>query len=181
MTQTTETPAPKPSRLRRIDEATRCLEHMIAGGLLIVAVVVILVDILLRAAFSYALPWAGEATRYAIIWLVFVAGGIGARDGAHISIDFLAEIVPRRLAIHIARIAALLSAFTCALLAWFGFDLTLQMRTFGQTSPSLEWPMWIIYMSVPIGCALMSVRFLQSVFDVAARDDARGKVALSAA
>jgi C4-dicarboxylate transporter DctQ subunit len=55
------------------------------------------------------------------------------------------------------------------------------MRTFGQTSPSLEWPMWIIYMSVPIGCALMSVRFLQSVFDVAARDDARGKVALSAA
>lgn len=169
------------SLLRRLDDATRRMEHAIAGGLLVAAVLIVLVDIVLRALVSYALPWAGEATRYAIIWLVFIAGSIGARNGAHISIDFLAETLPRRWAVRIARVAAILSSFTCALLTWFGADLAMQMRNFGQTSPSLEWPMWIIYLSVPFGAALMSVRFLQSAFDVSATDDARRKVALSAA
>lgn len=169
------------SILRQVDEWTRRLEHIIAGGLLVLAVCIILVDVLLRAAISYALPWAGEATRYAIIWLVFIAGSIGARQGAHISIDFLSETLPRRSAVTIGRVAALLSSFTCALLTWFGVSLVLQMRAFGQTSPSLEWPMWIIYISVPLGAALMSLRFLQSAFEVGARDDDRSKVALSAA
>lgn len=172
---------PGKSLLRRLDDATRRMEHAIAGGLLVTAVLIVLVDIMLRALVFYALPWAGEATRYAIIWLVFIAGSIGARNGAHISIDFLSETLPRRVAVHIARVAAILSSFTCALLTWFGLELTMQMRNFGQTSPSLEWPMWIIYISVPFGAALMSVRFMQSAFEVSAKDDARSKVALSAA
>lgn len=166
---------------RRIDQAVSRIERLLAGGLLLVAVAIILVDILLRATMAHALPWAGEATRYAIIWLVFIASGIGARHGAHISIDFLAETVSRRVARHIARLGAAVSAFTCILLTVFGVQLTTQMRAFGQTSPSLEWPMWIIYLSVPVGAALMTLRFVQSAFEVSDTEDARSKVALSAA
>lgn len=166
---------------RRIDDLLTRIERLAAGGLLLVAVAIILVDILLRTAFSHALPWAGEATRYAIVWLVFVASGIGARQGAHISIDFVAEIVSPRAAMVIARVAAMLSAFTCVLLTVVGVQLTAQMRAFGQTSPSLEWPMWIIYLSVPVGAGLMALRFTQSAIDVSDKDAARSKVALSAA
>ncbi|SIS64295.1 C4-dicarboxylate transporter, DctQ subunit [Roseivivax lentus] len=166
---------------RRVDGAVTRIERLLAGGLLLLAVAIILVDILLRATIAYALPWAGEATRYAIIWLVFIASGIGARHGAHISIDFLAEMASRKVAIQIARTGAVISAGTCILLTVFGVQLTTQMRAFGQTSPSLEWPMWIIYLSVPIGAALMALRFTQSAFELSDTEEARSKVALSAA
>lgn len=181
MTETSETPALKQTLIRRIDKIMRHCEHLIAGGLLIFAVMVIIIDIILRATVSYAIPWAGEATRYAIIWLVFVAGSIGARNGAHISIDFLAETLSPRAAVRIARTGAAVSAFTCIFLTWFGVQLALQMRAFGQTSPSLEWPMWIIYLSVPIGTTLMGLRFLQSALDISEKKNARNTVALSAA
>ncbi len=166
---------------QRVDSAVTRAERLLAGGLLLLAVAIILVDILLRATVAYALPWAGEATRYAIIWLVFIASGIGARHGAHISIDFLAEMASPKMALNIARAGAVISAGTCILLTIFGVQLTTQMRAFGQTSPSLEWPMWIIYLSVPVGAALMTLRFAQSAFELSDTEEARSKVALSAA
>ena len=31
----------------------------------------------------------------------------------------------------------------------------------GQISPDLEWPMWVIYLCIPLGSSLMCYRFLQ--------------------
>jgi C4-dicarboxylate transporter DctQ subunit len=31
----------------------------------------------------------------------------------------------------------------------------------GQVSPDLEWPMWVVYLCIPLGSALMCYRFLQ--------------------
>jgi C4-dicarboxylate transporter, DctQ subunit len=164
----------------KFDQGLSWVERTIAAVLLLLSVALIVCDVVLRAGFSYALSWAGEATRYAIIWLVFVAGSIGARSSAHISIDFLAETLPPRLAHRVAQLAAIISSVTCGLVAWFGWSLVIQMQKFGQISPSLEWPMWVIYLSVPMGAALMSLRFLQSAVSVDLVA-ARAQTALSAA
>jgi len=31
----------------------------------------------------------------------------------------------------------------------------------GQVSPDLEWPMWTVYLCIPLGSSLMCYRFLQ--------------------
>jgi C4-dicarboxylate transporter, DctQ subunit len=164
----------------KIDRGLSWCEKMMAATLLLVSVGLIVGDVVLRAGFSYALSWAGEATRFAIIWLVFIAGSIGARSSAHISIDFLAETLPPRMAYRVAQSAAVISSLTSGLVAWFGLSLAVQMQKFGQVSPSLEMPMWVIYLSVPVGAALMSLRFLQSAVSVNLAA-ARTQTALSAA
>lgn len=166
--------------LAKVDRVVMRLERGLAAALMLMSVALIVVDVTLRAGFSVALSWAGEATRYSIIWLVFIAGSIGARSSTHISIDFLAETLPPRAARRVAQAAALIASFTSALLAWFGWELVVQMRSFGQVSPSLEWPMWVIYLAVPLGSALMSLRFLQSALS-ADPDARRTQIAHSAA
>jgi C4-dicarboxylate transporter DctQ subunit len=37
------------------------------------------------------------------------------------------------------------------------------VRAGGQISPDLEMPMWIIYLAVPLGSALMCFRFIQAL------------------
>ena len=147
-----------------IDAALTFLERTTVALLLLVAVVILVADVALRAFFGLALAWAAELTRYAIVWLVFIGGAIGARSGAHISIDVLGAVLPPRMAHRLAQFAALIAAGTTAMLAWYGWTLVSQMKQFGQTSASLEWPMWVVYLAIPTGCTLMSVRFIQNAF-----------------
>lgn len=157
--------------LYRIDATLTFMERTTVALLLLVAVGILVADVALRAFFGVALAWAAELTRYAIVWLVFIGGAIGARSGAHISIDLLGTILPARAAHRLVQVAAMIAAGTTAMIAWYGWTLVGQMRQFGQTSASLEWPMWVVYLAIPIGCGLMTLRFIQNA--VFLSEDAR--------
>ena len=144
------------------DRVLNVVEGVLLVSLLIVSVAVLVADIALRTFLNDALPWAAEATRYAIVWMVFIGGSTAARKGAHISIDALSEALPPAPGAWIARAALLVSAASTAALAWFSWALVDQMMAFNQRSPSLEMPMWIVYLALPIGFALMTFRFLQA-------------------
>ena len=51
-------------------------------------------QVVLRYGFANSLPWIDELSRYAFIWLVFIAGALVARQGAHTAIDLIDEIAP---------------------------------------------------------------------------------------
>ena len=54
------------------------------------------------------------------------------------------------------------------------------MAQFNQHSPSLRWPMWAIYLAVPIGFGLMSLRFLQHLLFLSV-DERRRSIAETSA
>jgi C4-dicarboxylate transporter DctQ subunit len=49
------------------------------------------------------------------------------------------------------------------IIAFFGVRWVIFIYGTGQISPDLEWPMWIIYLAIPLGSGLMSYRFYQSL------------------
>ncbi|MFV0243725.1 MAG: TRAP transporter small permease [Qingshengfaniella sp.] len=147
--------------LKGLDRALGAVEASILITGLVLSIVVLIADIVLRIFANMALPWAAEATRYAIVWMVFIGGGPAARKGAHISIDALSEALPAPLGERLARLVLSLSAIGCGVLAWTSWTLVRQMMLFNQRSPSLEWPMWMVYLALPIGFGLMTLRFAQ--------------------
>lgn len=144
-----------------LDTCVTWLEKFAVVVLLFVSAGVLVADIALRTVISVSLAWAPEMTRYAIVWLVFIGGSLAARGGAHISIDVLSEVMPRKAAVGVLQLAAVIAAGTCVAVAIYGVYLVNQMYGFRQTSPSLQWPMWAVYLAVPIGFGLMAVRFIQ--------------------
>ncbi len=144
-----------------IDRSLTFVERLIVIVLLFVSAAILVLDIVWRTVGSTSIAWAPELTRYAIVWLVFIGGSMGARNGAHISIDVLGELLPARVMRRFIQCAMLISAATSLAMAYFGFTLVRQMYGFGQTSPSLLWPMWAVYLAVPVGFGLMAVRFTQ--------------------
>jgi len=55
----------------------------------------------------------------------------------------------------------LCGALFTGIVAVFGGSFVGQMYATGQQSNDLEWPMWIIYLTLPVGSGLMCFRFLQ--------------------
>ena len=56
-------------------------------------------------------------------------------------------------------------AFT-GFMAVYGWELTMKFKKMGQLSPSLMLPVYLIYLSIPLGGALMTIRFFQRFLQI---------------
>ncbi len=110
------------------------------------------------------LTWAQEACIYLFVWMAKFGAAYGVRAGIHVGVDILVERLSppnRRIITIIAMSGGVL--FT-AIVAWIGADFVYHVRHGGQTSPDLEIQMWLIYLAVPLGSALMCFRFVQALY-----------------
>ncbi|GHC09505.1 C4-dicarboxylate transporter DctQ subunit [Gemmobacter caeni] len=117
-----------------------------------------------KAINSIKLTWAQEACIYLFVWMAKFGAAYGVRQGIHVGVDILVERLEgntRKLITIIAMSGGIL--FT-AIISWIGTDFVYHVYHGGQTSPDLEIKMWLIYLAVPLGSALMCFRFIQALY-----------------
>ncbi|WP_054635930.1 TRAP transporter small permease [Thalassobacillus sp. C254] len=97
------------------------------------------------------------------IWQVWMGASLGIRRQEHVRIDVFVNKFPP-----MARVVMDITA----LLVWFGFAMFLAIQgtiyingifESGQRSPSLEVPMWVPYLAIPLAGLLMGVRLVQQI------------------
>lgn len=141
----------------RIVERTFIAVVLIAMSLLYFGNVVIRY---FSSEFASELAWIDEATLFGLAWLVFVGFGLALERRRHIAmtalLDKMQESTARRL--HIA--INLIGLVFCLIFTKLGFDLALFILQSGQISPTLGTTMLWLYAPLPIGFALLSLRYL---------------------
>ena len=147
------------------------LEEWLIAALMAAATVVIFLSILHReslradALWEYSrhihFSWAQELCIYLFIWMAKFGAAYGVRTGIHIGVDVLVANVGATAQRRLISAALSLGAVFTAVIAAVGTRWVLFIRDTGQVSPDLEWPMWIVYLCIPLGSALMCYRFLQ--------------------
>jgi TRAP-type C4-dicarboxylate transport system permease small subunit len=135
---------------------------LVLGTLSVTAV--LFINIILRFVFKSGLVWADEFARYVIIWIVMGGAGAAVRRNAHLRITTILDVTrneafKRRVNIMVTILSMVFSIF---LLIW-GSRLTHSMIINRQSSPAMEIPLWWIYISIPLGGLLMTIRYAQSL------------------
>jgi C4-dicarboxylate transporter DctM subunit len=110
---------------------------------------------------SLDVSWAQELCIYMFIWMAKFGAAYGVRTGIHVGVDVLVNLLPPKNRKSVIMFAILCGAFFTAVIAIFGVVFVAGMWNTGQQSNDLEAPMWIIYLAIPLGSALMCFRFLQ--------------------
>lgn len=116
-----------------------------------------------KAVNGLKMTWAQEACIYLFVWMAKFGAAYGVRTGIHVGVDILAERLEGAARKTITTIAMSGGVIFTAIITWIGTDFVWHVRAGGQTSPDLEMPMWIIYLAVPLGSALMCFRFIQAL------------------
>ena len=120
---------------------------------------------ILRAVYSWLasldLSWAQELCIYMFIWMAKFGAAYGVRTGIHVGVDVLVNMLKPHYRKRVILFAVCCGAFFTGVIAAFGLTFVSQMYDTGQQSNDLEAPMWIIYLAIPLGSALMCFRFLQ--------------------
>lgn len=127
-------------------------------------IVIIFLQVFFRFVVKASLPWSEELARYIMAWAAFIGASIAAKEGAHIGIDVIVSRFPKGLNKYTKIFAFLISALFSVLLIYLAILIIQFLMKTGQKSPAMRIPIWIAYLSVPIGSVLMSIRFLQSAY-----------------
>jgi len=111
--------------------------------------IAVLVQVFGRYVFNYSIGWAAESATFAQIWMVLLAAGLAMRRRLHVGVDALAAMFP----LPVMRALTLLIGLACAWFLWQAVTGSFAMIRIGriQTSPAIGLPMWIPYLSLPIG------------------------------
>ena len=158
------------AKFTKFDEILTRLEEFLLGILLTTASLVLFANVVARYVFNWGFPWAEELVRYEIIWMVFLGGSVAARQGLHIGVDILVRFAPVPLRKPINILINAISLAFCALIVYYGSSLISQTRMFGQVSPALQVPMWMVQTAIPLGAGLMALRFSQQIWHHLAGD-----------
>ena len=149
------------------------LELYLTGILVALATGFSFYQVVMRYVLNKAPEWAEESIMYLIIWSIFIISSKLIRDDAHVGATFFIDSMPAKVKriVHIA-----INLFTisfCALVIVYGFQIVGFAYSMDERSTTkLLFPMWIAYLSVPVGSCLMLLSFLRRLYLLCFRPDA---------
>lgn len=167
----THTKSALPGILGKIDTGISHVEGVIlAMGVLLMAVNTI-ANVVGRFVFGESLHFAEEVNRILIIMITFAGIGYAARHGRHIRMSALYDAFPVEIRRYLMVVIAF---FTCAVmlfLAWFAVGYIQSMYNTGRVLPTLGFPIYMIYLWVPIGFMVTAIQyFMTGIKNLTSRD-----------
>lgn len=143
--------------MKKFFDGLKKAEEVLLVILMIVMCVIIFVATVARFSGLFIIPWAEELARYCMIWIIFLGIGVAACNGEHFCVEALELFCSKKILNIIYVINSLLVLGFCVFASYYGFAILKTQMASGQITPSLRWPMWMMYLAIPLGLILMAV------------------------
>ena len=137
--------------------------------LVLIAVVEMVQVIIRNVPWIPALTWAEEFCRFMWIWSVFISLPYTIRRGSMLRVSVLLDVLPQTPKKIINLFVDLVTISAMALLAYYAVGVITKIQASGETSPAMQWPMWIVYIFMMVGFILGALRGIQ-MFIIHIRD-----------
>ncbi|WP_055661480.1 TRAP transporter small permease [Roseibium aggregatum] len=112
--------------------------------------------------FASQFAWVEEAVRLMSLFLTFLAVGLALDRGRHAGIHTWRDGIAEATGLPLRRIIDAVGLLFCLYLIWLSYQMTAFVFGTGQRSPTLNIPVFWIYLAPTIGFALMGLRFALS-------------------
>ena len=116
-----------------------------------------------RYVLNDSLAWTEEIARYGLMWVVFVGGAMVTRRNSHIAVELISNVMkPGPLRASLLAFVYVVKLAFIGLLAYL--SVTILDRMTIQRMTVFDLPMSYVYAGVALGCFLMLVRQVQTLW-----------------
>ena len=148
------------------------LEEGLLALLLAVMVAITFMQVIARYIFNYSFVWALELTTVLFAWLIFLGMSYGVRVGSHIGVDALVKSLGPRASRVVGSIAAALCIVYAVIVTVGGYQYVKKMYDVGILMQDIPIEQWIPRIILPLGFALLALRFVQVLYRLLAGKEA---------
>lgn len=144
----------------------------IATGLALTATSVMLIEAFSRGFLNHSYFWAEELVRFLMIWAFFMSLGAAGRSGHHIRTELIVEMLPRSWQRTANGLASLVGIGFSVILFAASVPQVHRYYTMGmQTESTLDLPMWLLFLAMPLGALLLGGYFVGCLIRVLRNHD----------
>ena len=133
-------------------------EELLLALLLTTMIVLAGGQILLRNLFDSGIAWAEPLLRLLVLWVGMLGAMLATREDKHIRIDIVSRYLPPHRKGLSNRITSAVSALVCTLLAYHSGRFVYFEWQDG-TEAFNGMPAWLAELVLPVGFAIMALRF----------------------
>ena len=130
--------------------------------------VLVFANVLMRYVFNQSIFWVEEFTQIQMIWVAYLGAGLALREGRHVAVDMLQDLLPAPLRKVVRGFIAL--AMALFLITLFVLGLQIAEFTWEQETPAMGLPAGLPYLGIPIGAAAMLLHLLMFWRQFVSRD-----------
>ena len=142
------------------------LEEGVITFLLAAMTVITFAQVIARYVFNYSFVWALELTSILFAWLIFIGMSYGVRTGSHIAMDAAVRLLGPRISRFVTIIATLLCIAYSGIIFVGSWNYVSLIYEIGNYAQDLPIPIWIPRLALPVGFALLTIRFCQILYRV---------------
>ena len=117
--------------------------------------IMVFTQVVLRYGFDSNIYWSEEFSRYSMIWIAFLGSAIGIKHNEHTRIDFFVKLLPAKAQLAMEVINRLICIFFVAFITYS--SITMLENTFKLKTPSLQIPVGLVHLALPITGVVMIV------------------------
>ena len=129
------------------------------AGLLLALIGLAAYQVLARNLFDSGLTWGDGFVRTAVLWVTVIGALVASRTDDHIRMDVITRYLPNGALRWVQRIIALFTAAVCLLFAYYAVEF-IKFEYEDGTLAFGEVPAWVCELVMPVGFALMGVRYI---------------------
>lgn len=144
--------------MKKIVNIYNRIEELFLVAILATITLTCFVQVIMRYVFNAALPWVEEFCMLLMIWSSWVGISIGERMGAHIKVTILTDRLPFRVAHLLNIISDIIVIALCVATAYWGVKMAVMFKNSMYSSIPVSYS--AAYMSIPVGCTLMTLRLM---------------------
>jgi TRAP-type C4-dicarboxylate transport system permease small subunit len=151
--------------LKLINWLNENFEKFMVALLFIIFSGIMILNVIMRFIFQNALSWASELVLVLFIWFVWFAVSYAFKERSHIRVTALISLLPEKIQNILSIIVDVFILVFFLMLIKSGIDLIGHFSVQGKTSLIIKYPMWIYYLSAPVGMALSIFRIIQNGYN----------------
>jgi len=146
--------------LQRIYDIIDRIENLTLVWTILGLALIGFIQVISRYLFNYSFTWFEELGRYLGVLIAFLGASLGVKTGTHFTMDLIVSHLKHPWQQLTKLFTACLSALFFFVVAWYSWHLVARMHGYGTTSPTMQIPMYVAYLPVPVFSGFMGIRFL---------------------
>jgi len=149
-------------RMHRVVTWIDRLENTVLVWTILGLALVGFVQVFSRYLFNYSFTWYEELGRYLGVFVAFLGAAIGVKKGSHFTMDLLVANLPPPWQQLLRFCTCSLSGSFFLLVTWYSLKIVYRMHGYATTSPTMEIPMYLAYLPIPVFSLIMGLHFFHA-------------------
>ena len=135
-------------------------EDYVSAVAMVMMVSILFAQVFTRYVLQGSITWAEELSRFAFLWMMFLASSLAARHRSHIRVTAPILVLPKKMRLWVIVFADIVWIIFNVVVTYHSIAMVKNAFRFIYFSPSLNLNMAYMFLVIPISFALMTVRII---------------------